>query len=228
MTTSNRKIATIIGVLFLAGMAVGILGNILIQSVLGTSDYLSAISANSIKVAIGAILLLMTVAGDAAHGILIFPVLKRYSVRVAFGYFGFRMVDAIFLGIQVLLILTQIPLGSEYIKATGSDTFHLKELSTILVQSNLYAYHIGMLFLGMAGSILCYAFYKTKLVPKVVAIWGMVGYATMLVGSVLEVAGIDLHMIQTIPGGLWEIFIGVWLIAKGFNSSPVTLATVAA
>jgi hypothetical protein len=35
----------------------------------------------------------------------------------------------------------------------------------------------------------------------------------------VQVFGFDLQSIHTIPGGLWELFIGVWLIAKGFNSS---------
>jgi hypothetical protein len=34
---------------------------------------------------------------------------------------------------------------------------------------------------------------------------------------VIEVLGFNLQTIHAIPGGLWELFIGVWLIAKGFN-----------
>ena len=67
--------------------------------------------------------------------------------------------------------------------------------------------------------MLCYLFYKTQLLPRLLAIWGMVGYAIILGGSVLEVAGINLNTIHAIPGGLWEVFIGVWLIVKGFNPS---------
>jgi hypothetical protein len=36
---------------------------------------------------------------------------------------------------------------------------------------------------------------------------------------VVEVLGFDLLTIHAIPGGLWEVFIGVWLIVKGFNPS---------
>jgi hypothetical protein len=36
---------------------------------------------------------------------------------------------------------------------------------------------------------------------------------------VLEVLGFNLLSIHAIPGGLWELFIGVWLIVKGFNPS---------
>lgn len=61
------------------------------------------------------------------------------------------------------------------------------------------------------------------LVPKFLAIWGLTGYITILCGSMLEILGYDMHLIHTIPGGLWELFIGIWLIAKGFNSSPIVL-----
>ena len=214
-------VARVVGVLFLAGMVVGVVGNIFIQSILGAPGYLSTVSANSMKVAIGAMLLLMTVAGDAAHGVLMFPVLKQHNEYIAFGYFGFRIVDAVFLGIHVLFVLLQLPLGSQYLKAVVPDTFYLQALSTVFIQTNLYAYHIAMIALGLAGLMLCYAFYRVKLVPRLVAVWGLVGYATILCGSVLEILGFDLHLIDTIPGGLWEVFIGVWLIAKGFNSSPI-------
>ena len=69
--------------------------------------------------------------------------------------------------------------------------------------------------------MLCYSFFKATLVPRFVAVWGLVGYATMLGGSVLEVLGFDLLLIHTIPGGLWALFIGVWLIAKGFNAAAI-------
>jgi len=218
---SYRTIARIVGVLFLAGMVIGIAGNILIQSVLGAPNYLSTISANSMKVAIGAMLLLMTVAGDAAHGVLMFPVLKQHNEYIALGYFVFRIVDAVFLGIQVLFILFQIPLGSQYLNAGISSTSHLQSVSSAFIQTNLYAYHIAMLTLGIAGLMLCCSFYKTKLVPRLLAIWGIVGYAAILCGSALEVLGFNLNSIDTIPGGLWEVFIGVWLILKGFNYSAI-------
>ena len=102
---SYRKTATTIGVIYLLGMVVGVGGNIVIQSILGASDPLASVGANSMLVAIGAMLWLLAVAGDAAHGILMFPVLKRFSERIAFGYFGARIIDAIFVGVMALLIL---------------------------------------------------------------------------------------------------------------------------
>jgi hypothetical protein len=215
-----RTTATIVGLMFVAGLIIGIGGNVLNLSILGAPDPLSNVAANSMLVAVAAFLWLMTVVGDAAHGVLMFPILKQqHSERIAIGYLAARIVDAVFIAVMVLFILLQIPLASEYIKAGASDTSYLQALSTMFEQVNLYAYHIAMFTLGIAGLLLCYTFYRAKLVPRLVAVWGLVGYAIILCGSLLEVLGFNLLTIHAIPGGLWELFIGVWLIVKGFNPS---------
>ena len=214
-----RTTAIVVGVVYLAGFVVGLVGNGLIQAILGAPNHLSTVSANSMMLAIGAILWLMAAVGDAAHGVLMFPVLKQHSERIAVGYLAFRIIDAIFIAVYVLFILLQIPLGNEYLKAVASNTFVLQALSVVSIQANLYAYNIGMIALGLAGLMLNYVFYRTKLVPRWIAIWGLVGYTIIFCGMVSEVMGSGLGLASSLPGGLWEVFVGVWLIAKGFNAS---------
>src|SRR5450759_3202991 len=197
-TNTYRTTAIVVGVVYLAGFVVGLVGNGLIQSILGATDHLSTVSANSMMLAIGAILWLMAVAGDAAHGVLMFPVLKQHSERIAFGYLASRIVDAVFIAVSVLFMLLQIPLGSEYLKAVVPNTFYLQALSTLSMQAHLYAYDIGMIALGLA-------------------VLGLFGYAMCCFGVLWEVMGSGLGVVSSIPGGLWEVVMGVWLIAKGFN-----------
>ncbi len=218
-TASHRTTARVVGVVYLAGFVVGIVGTGLFQSILGAPDHLSTVAANSVLLGIGAILWLMAVAGDAAHGVLMLPVLKPHSERLAFGYFSARIVDAVFIAVFVLFVLVQIPLGSEYLKAAAPDMFYLQALSTVSAQASQYAYAIGMSTLGVAGLMLCYTLHGARLVPRPVAVWGLVGYAVILGGMLSEFMGSGLGLASSIPGGLWEIFIGVWLIAKGFSPS---------
>jgi hypothetical protein len=214
-----RTTARVVGVVYLAGFVVGIGGEGLFQSILGAPNYLSTVSANSMTVAIGAILWLMAVVGDAAHGVLMFPILKQHSERIAVGYLAARIVDAVFIAIMVLFILIQIPLGSEFVKAAAPDTAYLQALGTLLTQAKLYAYEIGMSTLGVSGLMLCSTLYKAKLVPRWLAVWGLLGYAIILCGMVSAIMGSGLGDLSSLPGGLWEVFMGVWLIAKGFNAS---------
>ena len=122
---------------------------------------------------------------------------------------------------MVLFILVQIPIASEYLKASVSNASYLQALSNVSTQASLYAYQIGMSTLGIAGVLLNYTLYKAKLVPQWLAVWGLIGYAIIFCGMVSAIMGSGLGDLFSIPGGLWEVFIGVWLIVKGFNSSAI-------
>ena len=219
--TSNtyRMTAIVVGVVYLAGFVVGIGGEMLFQSILGAPDYLTTLSANNMTVAIGALLWVLAVAGDAAHGVLLFPLLRQHHERVAVGYLAARIMDALFIAIMVIFILLQIPLGNAYLNAAPADVTALKTLGTIFTHGQHVAYQIGMSTLGVAGLLLCYTLYKATLVPRWLAVWGLVGYAIILVGMLSELMGSGLGLASSLPGGLWEVFMGVWLIVKGFNAS---------
>ncbi len=221
-----RTTATVVGVVYLVGFVVGIGGDLLIQSSLGAPNYLATLSANSMIVGIGALLWLVAVAGDAAHGVLMFPVLKPHGERLAVGYLAARIIDALVVAIMVIFILLQLPLGSAYLNAAAPDVAYLHALGTLLTEGQFYAYTIAMSTLGASGLLLCYTLYRAKLLPRWLAVWGLVGYATFLAGSLVEIVGLDLQLIHTIPGGLWEVFAGVWLIVKGFNA-PASAADAA-
>jgi hypothetical protein len=232
MTNQNepnqyRTTATVVGIVYIAGFVVGIGGNILVQSNLSAPNYLSTITANGLMVAVGAILWLMAVVGDVAHGVLMFPVLKPHSERMALGYLAARIVDAVFIAVMVVLLLLQIPLGGEFLKATAPGMAGLQALSNVSVQASQYAYEIGMSAVGLAGLMLCYTLYRAKLLPRVLALWGLVGYAVIFVGMMSTILGSGLGLVSSLPGGLWEMFTGAWLIAKGFNSSAFVPKAVA-
>jgi len=213
---ADRITARVIGVLYLAGMVLGIGGNIGIQSVLTAGDPLPAIASSGLLLAIGVVCWLFTVAGDIAHGVLMFPILRRGSERSAVGYVAARIADGVLIAVMTLLIAVQVPVGAQFLKA-GADASYLNALSAVLTEANLSAYDFAMTALGVAGVILCAAFVRTGLIPRWLAAWGLVGYVVILVGSLLQIVGFELNSIQAIPGGLWEVFAGVWLIVKGFN-----------
>lgn len=215
-----RMTARVVGVVYLVGFVVGIGGEMLVQPLLGESNRLAAVSASSLTVAIGAVLWLMAVIGDAAHGVLMYPILKRYNERIAVGYLAARIMDAIFIAVMVLLFLFQIPLANEYMKAAASDSVALQALSTVFVDASQYVYQIGMSTLGVSGLMLCYTLYRARLIPRVLAIWGLVGYGVVFVGMLSAIMGSGLGLASVAVGGLWEVFVGGWLVARGFSSLP--------
>jgi len=126
----------------------------------------------------------------------------RRSERMAVAYLAARIDDALLIAVMTLLIVVQIPIGVDYLKAGTSDTSYLQALSAVLTEANLCAYEFGMTAVGVAGLILCSVFLRTNLVLRLLAGWGLAGYAILLCGSVLEILGFQLSSMHAIPGAL--------------------------
>ena len=102
---------------------------------------------------------------------------------------------------------------------------YLQTLSNVLIQAKLYAYNVGMITLRVSGLLLCYTLNSARLLPRWLAVWGLVGYAIIAGGMVSEFMGSGLGLASSLPGGLWEVFIGVWLMVKGFNAPSIPEAS---
>ena len=73
-----------------------------------------------------------------------------------------------------------------------------------------------MVAVGLSGVVLCRVLLRARLVPRFVAIWGLLGYALLGLGAGLEVLGVGVGLLLSVPGGLFELALGVLLIARGF------------
>ncbi len=80
---------------------------------------------------------------------------------------------------------------------------------------------VVLIFIGMGGTLFCYLFFKSKYVPRILAVWGMATYASMLILALTSILLPNLpetaKMAFYAPGGLFEIVIGLWLLIKGVN-----------
>ncbi|HET9302009.1 MAG TPA: DUF4386 domain-containing protein, partial [Propionibacteriaceae bacterium] len=135
-----RTTARVVGVIYLLGMLIGIPANLFILSILDGPDQLSTIAASSMLLAAGVMFWSVTIVGDAAHGVLMFPVLKQHSERAAVGYLAARIMDATLIAVMALLILVQIPVAIEYANAAAADTSYVQVLSAVFDHAQLYAY----------------------------------------------------------------------------------------
>jgi len=96
--------------------------------------------------------------------------------------------------------------------ALASSVFNL--ISTIQI-SDFYGYFPAMLVLGLGSIPMCFTFYKYKISPSWLAIWGIIGYSAFAFGFLMELFGKQWSMYFLAPGALWEITFAVWLIIKG-------------
>ena len=84
---------------------------------------------------------------------------------------------------------------------------------------------------GLGALIFYSVLYQSNLIPRWLSVLGLIGYTMLSIGVLLDLFGYfymntDAGMLLYTPGGLFELFLPIWLFIKGFNSS--TIASVSA
>jgi hypothetical protein len=142
---------------------------------------------------LGALLIIANSILVVILALLWFPYLAKYSKSIAASYLSARLIEG------VLLII-----GLKF-----ASWFHL-------------TYQLAMLSLGV-GSIFLFIFLlRTKLLSSFWTSWAILGYALLSLGSVLELLGFEVGVLLSIPGGLFELSFGIFLL---LSRKPFTNAT---
>jgi len=208
---SRMTYSRLIGALFLVGFLTYGVGSGLVTSLVGGSNFLSTIAASQTILVIGAFLMFLNTGVDVAKGVLFFPILEKHSKRTALAYLATMIVEVVLLSIGVLALLLIVPLAKHAGEA-GAQT-----LGSILVQTNATAYQMGEMALGVGAVFLCLLLFRTQLIPRWLAISGLIGYPVLVAGTIAEIFGLHIGLYLTIPGFFFELVLPFWLVFKGFQ-----------
>lgn len=214
---SNKKSAKIVGVLFLAATAAYILGNGLLESILNDPDYLIHVYPNKTKVILGMLFELINSAAAVGIAITLFPILKKHNETIALGYVAFRVIEAIILFVGAISPVLLISLSKEYIEAGAPDASYFQTIGTLAIKGKFLTFQLAMTVLGLYSLLFCYLLYQSKLIPRLISVFGLIGYASLLTSALLEIFGYSPGMFLFLPGALFEILLPIWLIVKGFK-----------
>jgi hypothetical protein len=222
-----RKTAIVAGILFLAGYLGIFLGSAFYAPILDAPDYLSNIFPNRSQIILGMLIELINDAAVIGIPVALYPVLKKYSERLALGYFGFRIIEAVILIVSKTSLLSLIELSQEYIAAQTPDHSYFQTLGAVALAERSWASQIQVVFFVLSALIFYYVLYQTKLLPRFLSIWGFIAVASLVAANVLPVPdltqGFNPTQLLFLPIFLSEILVAVWLIAKGFSPSATVI-----
>ena len=225
-TTPYRKTEIYVALLWIITAAGAIGGASLINPIINTPDYLTLVFPKSVTLTSGMFGWMINDIGIVFIGLLMYPILKKHSESMALGYLSMRMFESLLMIVGVFFALMLIPLSRDFINAGTADVSTLQTIGSILKQAeNWFLNLLQLIFLGIGGLILNVIFYKTKLVPRAISIFGFIGYALLLPAAVVGLFGLldptpgGPGSILAVPVALWEIIImPVWLFTKSFNT----------
>jgi hypothetical protein len=227
---TNKKTARIVGVLFILGFA-GVVTALLAKPILDSPDYLIKISDNEDQIIVGALFQFIMAVACAGIGIALYPVLRRYNEGLALGAAGFRIIEAVFDIVGVVILLLLVTLSQEFVKAGAPESSYFQTAGVVLVAGNAWVNNVVVLLAWCIGALMYYyLFYKTKLLPRWLSGWGLVGAILTIVGSIFVMFRLigpfsTIQGILNAPIGLQEMVLAVWLIVKGFNQEAISSKT---
>ena len=223
---SNRKNAIIVGVLFIIATVAGVLSGVFLGPILDAPDYLINVSANETQVIIAGLFMLIMGFAVAGIGIMMYPIFKKHNEALALGYVCLRIIEGVLFIVSVVSLLSLLTLSQEFVKAGAPDASHFQTLGTLLQEESYWAYHMGTISFGLAAPMFYYLLYKSKLIPRFLSVWGLIGVLPWLAVSLLIMFGsiTESSVLETFlyaPIAVNEMVLAVWLIVKGFNSSAI-------
>lgn len=226
-----QKIARVTGVLFLITFITAIpAALILYVPVLDDPRYIVGAGADT-GVRLGAFLELILIIANIGTAVALFPILKRVNESLALGYVTARVVECAFIAVGILSLLTVVTLRQDLAGAAGADAGSLVAVGKSLVALHDWTFLLGPGFVVGIGNglMLGYLMYRSALVPRGMAMLGLIGGPLIIASGAAVVLGVIeagsvWQAIATIPEFFWELSLGIWLIVKGFNPSAAILS----
>jgi hypothetical protein len=218
---ANRNTAVIVGALFLTVNITFILGAaVFIEPILSAPDYLTLVSANKTQVILGVLFELMNGIAYMAIAVLMFPILRQHFEGLALGYVGFRIVEFVMQILSDISPLSLLTVSEEFISAGTSESMSFQTSGILLLAERQSAFLMVSLTFGLGALMFYYILYQSKLIPRFISIWGLIGATAVLINTLLDMFGLSSPNLGILML-LNELFLGVWLIIKGFDSSAI-------
>jgi hypothetical protein len=224
--------AVMTGVLYFLGTVFGVLSGVIGGEVLSSLsfgkplvgvDMLSLAAANSSRITGGAFLILMMGISLMVMTVFLYPIFRKDSKELAMGMVLFRgALEGTWYFLLTLGFLAQVALGNEYI-ATGADSAALQSMGNVLYQFQDRLGEVGPIFMLTGATCLYLSFYRTRLIPRWLSVWGFIGVVFSMAATMLHLfhidTGYEFYMEMVLAPQ--EMVMAVWLIVKGFNPSAI-------
>ena len=219
----TRKIATLTGWLMVITFVTSIPAYLLYAPVRNNPDLITGVGADpTANVALGAVLELILIIANVGTAVVPYALFRRYSDRLALGYVAARLVEGTFIAIGIVSLLTFALMRQE--GTAGAEA----ALGSVFVAIYDRAFLIGPgFFAGVAnGIILGSLMYRSGLVPRGLAVVGLIGGPLIVLSGIAVMFGViergsTIQGLATIPEFIWELSFGIYLIVKGFRPSAI-------
>jgi hypothetical protein len=185
-------------------------------------------------VLVGGLLEVIVALASIGTAVTLYPVVKRQNEGFALGFVTARVLEAGMIFTGVISLLSLVTLRQDLGGAAGADAAALVTTGASHVAVYNWTFLLGQTLMpGINALLLGSLMYRSRLVPRVIPVIGLIGAPILIAavtaklfgspGSIAGGAGL-----AAIPVAAWEFSLGMWLVVKGFRPSPITAGMDAA
>lgn len=206
-----------LGIFFIAATTTSIIGLLKYQPVFDAALTATSLSGYASQFRLGAFFEFLLMAANVGTAVMLFPFLSTTNRSWGIAYAAFRLMEVVFIGIGALAMLV---LSSQLSAGVDTNQSGLTEVvRTIYKWTMISGPHF---MLGINTAIYSTYMYRQRMIPKGIALLGMIGAALIFANAIAEIFQVrdafsTATFITAFPIAIFEMILAVWIILKGLN-----------
>lgn len=224
--TLSRRTAVVTGVFFLLTEVGAIVGGLLYSPLLKGAEYITGAGDDN-SVFLGASFEVVLAISAVGTAVTLYPIIKRQNEAVALAYVTARVLEAAVIVVGIISLLAVVTLRQDLSGSVDADTSALVTVGSSLLAVHEWTFFFGPgIALGIGSVLLAWLMYASRLVPRFIAVLGLVGGSLICLSSIAVLFGLyeqisTTGLVVALPVFAWEVSLAVWLIVKGFRPVPI-------
>ena len=220
LTNSGR----LVGFAYIAMLTTFLIGFITLENVLAQPNLLITASEHETQIMIGVLFELLMGVCEVLIALSIYPVFRRFDERMAVGYLAFRIVEFVsqlFIDLGPLMLLS---LSKQYVAAGQPDDSHYQLLADLFLDFRNWGNRYLSIPYFFGGLVLYSTLYRSKIVPRFVAFWGLIAAIGVIVANTILAYFIPIGILMAVFGGVMganELFLAIYLPIRKFNKQSI-------
>lgn len=185
------------------------------------------VSENANQVILGALFVLTMGLALAMLPVMMYPILKTYNHVLALGDVVFRgaLETVAYMGMAISW-LSLVTVSQGAVQAGAPAASSSQAWGVLLLDGSVSTRSILEIVFPLGALMFYSVLYQSKLIPRWLSGWGLIAAVVWLAGGLLGMFHLivpmsTLQLVLSVPIGLQEMVMAIWLIVKGFNPSAV-------
>jgi hypothetical protein len=225
---TNRRLSFIGGLLWLTTFATSIPALFIFYApALDDTGYVIGAGQDA-RIATGILLEMILIFANVGTALAFLPILKRQYYALAHGFVAIRIIESVFIAAGIVSVLALLTVRANFADGTVESAE-----GTLATANGLVAFHDASFLLGPGfvvgignGLLLGYLMFRTALVPRWMAVLGMIAGPMLIAAAILILydviePGSSVQSLMSAPEFVWELSLGLYLTFKGFKKAPI-------